>query len=146
MKPSQAEVEELQVLLDKELDVLTKENSVIFDAAWLEKLLEPVLDDRKWPEVSDITDNQFAQFIATAFKSTELVISICQKRFDKFLADPGETPEEKTRNYVKAMAVCEYAAYLARITYQNSLTQLNANIEAMVQSVTPKEDPNADLN
>ncbi len=145
MEQVKINAEEMNQLLETELEKVRLANAEVFSEEWLTKVLTN-LDTKEWPDVKEHTDNQFGQFIATAFKASEQIRDVCMNRFEQFLNNHGSTPEETLQAYVQTMALCEYASYLAGVTFQNALNSLQNSIEAMVKTVTPKEDPNVELN
>lgn len=136
---------EITQLIDLELETIASKNAEIFTEQWLSKILTHA-DTQKFPEVKEVTDNIFGQFVATSFKSAEQMAEVINTRFQEFLNNPGSTEDETTFQYVKAMAFCQYSLFIAKAVYENAIRQLEANIETLAKSVTKKEDPNVELN
>ncbi len=133
------------VLIREKTDEVANENSVIFSDGYVETLLAQAAE-QKWPDLSQVQENEFATFVATSFQAAEVVTELCDKKFKDFVANPGANLEETRAKLAKVLAFFNYTNYLVDLTYRNHQTTLDGILNEMIQSVQKKEDPNAQLN
>lgn len=127
------------------IEEVSKANAEIFTEPFMKKLLGESLK-AKWPTFKETQTNEFADFLAQAFISSETIVTLCLEKAKEFSENPGSTQEETKTKYLQLVAFFEYSSYLAEATYSNNMTALNTELNRIMSQFEKKEDPNAELN